>query len=63
MNSEEIVILEKINYRQVSLGETSCIHCVNSRNNSDISNNGIIESKCCYLKMKVDELHICNLIC
>ena len=63
MNSEGIVILEKINYRQVSPGETSCIHCVNSGNNSDISNNGIIESKCCYLKMKVDELHICDLIC
>ena len=63
MNSEGIVILEKINYRQVSPGEASCIHCVNSCDNSDISDDGIIESKCCYLKMKVDELHICDLIC
>ncbi|MGB9979392.1 hypothetical protein [Methanobacterium sp.] len=62
MNSKEILILEKINYRHVSLGEASCIHCNNSNDNLNVSDNGIIESKCCYLNMIVDELHICDLI-
>lgn len=63
MNSEKIMILEKLNYRQVNPGDASCIHCVNSCNNLDVSDEGILESKCCYLKMKVDELHICDLVC
>ncbi len=61
MGSENI-ILEKINYRQVNPGESSCVNCINSCNDLNVSDNGIIEGKCCYLKMKVDELHICDLI-
>lgn len=56
-------ILEKINYRQINLDETSCIDCINSNNNLKISNKGSKEVKCCYLKMKVDENHTCDLIC
>ncbi len=60
--NEEMVLLEKVNYRQVNSGEASCIHCNNSNDNLDVSDEGILESKCCYLMMKVDELHICDLI-
>ena len=62
MDSNNKNSLEKFNYKDIYGGQPSCILCNHSENNINISDNGVITSKCYFFDMDVDERHICDLI-